>query len=127
MVLEGLVQQRPDLFRVADRRYAAYFLARVFQDEVRGGAADLAGAQLCGDLPDVHFRRAAGQDQQGSTVEFEHQAVGDGRDVAAQRGGRGGRRRDLVLEDRDGVLAPAAVRARFTLATGSGRISAPRQ
>ena len=88
---------------MAHWRYPAYFLAGVGQHETGRGAADPAGAQLRRDQAYVDFRRAAGKDQQGRAVELEDQAVGDGGDVAPQRCGRGGRRRDLSSQDPDCV------------------------
>ncbi|MCY1221181.1 hypothetical protein D9M72_332270 [compost metagenome] len=95
MGFERLVQQGFDLLRVANRGHASDFLPCVLQDELGGGPADLARAQLFGDLADVYPGGAAGQDEQRDAVDVEHQAVGDSRDVAAQRGGGSCRRRDL--------------------------------
>src|SRR6478735_12532063 len=50
---QRLIQQGPDLLRVAYRGDAADLLAGVGQDELGGSAADLARAQPVRDLADV--------------------------------------------------------------------------
>src|SRR5665647_993543 len=95
---KGSVDDGSDLAGVTNGCDATNVLARVSKDKVCRCAPYLADVQVVGEGCGVYSMGAAGQDQQRLPIGGEHQAVGDGSDLAAEGFGRRSRCGDGLLE-----------------------------